>query len=194
MLNLFPWFSFTLTIPPLKKVYFNKRNRTFKDLIPSHQHKFMEDLLVKVIKPLNFSFIDWIYEFHEEGAMKGNLHIHGYCQCQNISNVEELVKDFYTFNRIIGLSMKSYNKVSNIQQTLVSKKYWLEYIEKNQDKIIFRSRYRQQIMDTCNLDGKPCVFIEQNDTASNHSDLGDYNTFQRSYDFVGKNNKFTIDI
>lgn len=189
-----PQFSFTLTIPSFKKVYYDGCSIAYGLLPQKKQHLFLENLLLKVMRPLKYDFIDYVFEEHEDGR----LHIHGYCtNCQH-EDVVLLVHDFYTYNRIIGMSIKSYKKVSNIQQSSYDNiSPWLYYIEKHQDKILYRSRYRQEKIDSCQLDGRPIVFIEKNDRACNTSEFEDYNTFNNSYDFKGKdtkNNKFTIEI
>lgn len=135
-------YSFTFTIPPLKKVYYNGKRRPFQSLAFSHQYKFMEQLMMKIINPLEFLFIDWCYEFHEVGERR--LHIHGYAavSLDHESAVYKLRDLFYTYNSIIRL--KQYKNISDIQLTYWDVSYWDTYCEKHQDTIQYFSAYRAE--------------------------------------------------
>lgn len=146
-----PQFSFTLTIPTFKKIYYQGNSIAYGKLPQAHQYNFLENHLVRLIRPNNFDFIDWIYEEHND--IDNRLHIHGYAKGCEIEHVIELIHDFYTHGRTIGMSMSSYKKCSNLQQsTYDTLDPWLTYIDKQQDKIIYRSRYRQELIDIGNLD------------------------------------------
>lgn len=146
-----PQFSFTLTIPTFKKVYYQSNRIAYGKLPQSHQYNFLESHLTKLIRPLNFKFIDWIYEEHNE--IDNRLHIHGYATGCDIQHVEELVYDFYNHSRVIGMSISSYKKISDIQESQYDTlNPWLNYIDKHQSEIIYRSKYRQELIDNNNLD------------------------------------------
>lgn len=181
--------SFTFTLPPFKQIYYDGARHKYGSLPQAQQYYFLENHIIKIIRPLDFDFIDWVYEAHEDGR----LHIHGYCLGATFSAINRLRNDFYTFNRVIGMSVKSYTKMSDIQSTWSDIGYWKTYIEKNQDNILFRSRYRQQLIDSANLDGKPVVFIEKNQYVYHSDSDGEPNVFSKTYDFKGKKNKFVVE-
>lgn len=150
-------YSFTFTIPPFKKVYYNGKRRAYGSLSPKQQYTLLESVMMKVINPLKFAEIDWVYEKHEDGR----LHIHGYAHLEpgpeNLGAVHILRDDFYTVNQIIGMKLSSYLKVSDIQETYHDITFWHHYIQKNQDEIVFKNGYTQQKELTENLDNGLCV-------------------------------------
>lgn len=186
--NLDEWYSFTLTVPPLKKVYYAGRKRTFSQMLPKQQYIFFEEIICRVIRPNKFRFIDYVYEFHDKNDWK-HLHIHGLCKTNHINNVLEFVHDFYTYNSKIGIKHSQYVKLSNIQKTKLDISFWQTYISKAQDKIIYKSSYTTQLEETAKLDGKHAVFIETKDNYFDLSSLDsdDYNSFSKTYDFKGRN-------
>lgn len=193
ILSFDEWYSFTLTIPPLKKVYYAGRKREFGKMLPKQQHTFLEEIICRVIRPNKFRFIDYVYEFHDKNSWE-HLHIHGLCKTDNINNVREFVHDFYSYNNKIGIKPSQYIKLSNIQKTLLDISFWNTYISKAQDKIIFKSSYTQQLEEISKLDSKPLILIEERLPSYDSEDLGDYNTSDKSYPFKGKNQKFIVEI
>lgn len=135
-------YSFTFTIPAFKKVYWNGKRRAYGSLSPSQQFHFLEDIMTKIINPLYYKFIDWIYEKHEDGR----LHIHGFVKCdeEHDDKIFLLRDTFYSYNEKINIKMSSYLKISDIQRTYADINYWLEYMNKNQNDIIFKNGYTQQ--------------------------------------------------
>jgi len=135
-------YSFTFTIPAFKKVYYNAKRRVYSSLSPKQQFVLFEEIMMKIINPLNYEFIDWVYEKHEDGR----LHLHGFClvQKEHSEEVFKLRDAFYTYNQKIGIKMSSYLKISDIQETRIHIKYWNDYIMKHQDDIVFKNGYTQQ--------------------------------------------------
>ncbi len=155
-------FSFTFTIPAFKKVYFMGKRRPYGRLSPKQQHSLIENLFIKILRSNEYSFIDWVYEFHEDKR----LHIHGYIITPSDSKVDyvyTLRDDFYSYNSIIGIKMSSYLKLSDIQQTRENLDFWRSYMAKNQDKIIFKSGFVIQQEYVNNLD-EGIIKIEENIT------------------------------
>jgi len=181
-------YSFTFTIPPFKKVYWNSKRRPYANLSPSQQYHFLEDIMMKIINPLKFNYIDWIYEEHEDKR----LHLHGFCMCDepNYDEVFVLRDSFYSINQKIGIKMSSSLKVSDIQQTYSDLNYWLEYINKHQDKIIFKNGYTQQKELTEGLD-YGVVKHSFNDCSMNLPNWCDEP--DDKYKFKGKN-KYIVEI
>lgn len=143
------YFSFTFTIPAPKIVYYNGKRRPYGNLAWSHQYRFLEDLMIKVINPLKYEFIDWVYEFHEANPEIKNskrLHLHGFCKLQDCYDTEvyKLREDFYNYNSIIRLASNTYKRLSDIQETYYDISFWENYIQKHQDTIAYHSRYRAE--------------------------------------------------
>lgn len=132
-------FSFTFTIPSFKKVYWRSKRKSYFTLSPNQQYHFLEDLMMKIINPVNFCYIDWVYEKHEDGR----LHIHGYVITtpSNDDKVYLLRDSFYSYNKKVNIKMSSYLKISDIQQTYLSIDHWLSYIQKHQNDIAFKNGY-----------------------------------------------------
>lgn len=143
-------FSFTFTIPPFKKVYWKSKRRKYGSLSNNQQYFFLEDIMIKIINPLNFYYIDWIYEKHEDGR----LHIHGFVilDDEKENEIYKLRDTFYSYNERINIKICSYLKLSDIQETRVDINYWLEYINKHQNEIIYKNGYRQMNEDINNLE------------------------------------------
>jgi len=132
-------YCFTFTIPAEKRVYYNGKRRPYASLAFSHQYKFIEQLMMKIINPLEFKEIDYVYEFHE--VSKKRLHIHGYAITEDGTSapLHKLRDRFYTYNSIIRL--QKYHSVSDIQRTIYKRHYWTEYCQKHQDTIAYFSGY-----------------------------------------------------
>lgn len=143
-------YSFTFTIPSFKKVYFNTKRRAYGSLSQKQQFVLFEDIMMKIINPLKYQFIDWVYEKHDDGR----LHLHGYAILQKEDEGEVFIlRDaFYTYNQKIGIRMTSYLKISDIQETYINISFWKDYINKHQDEIVFKNGYTQQKELTENLD------------------------------------------
>ena len=106
--------------------------------------------MMKIINPLNYLFIDWVYEKHDDGR----LHIHGYVILTKEYEDEVYVMrdSFYSYNQKINIKMSSYLKISDIQKTYLDISFWNNYIQKHQDEIIFKNGYTQQQELTQSLD------------------------------------------
>lgn len=180
-------FSFTFTIPPFKKVYWNTKRRQYANLSMSQQYHFLEDIMMKIIHPLRYNHIDWVYEQHEDKR----LHIHGYCILEEpyFEEVYLLRDSFYSLNQKIGIKMSSYLKLSDIQETRADLNYWIEYINKHQDNIMFKNGYTQQKELTQSLDCGVVSSIYSNVKLPNWCDEPDND----KYRFKGKN-KFIVEI
>lgn len=188
-MNLNQSFSFTFTIPPFKKVYWDKKKRPYANLSFSQQYHLLEGLMFKIINPLKYLYIDWVYEQHKEDK---RLHMHGFCITtdENSDQIYLLRDAFYSVNQIIGIKMSNYLKISDIQKTYSDLNYWLEYINKHQDTIIFKNGYRQQNDLTESLDHGVCKHSFNNDYIKLPNWCDEPET---EYKFKGKN-KFIIEI
>lgn len=152
-------YSFTFTIPYSKKVYFNGKRRTFGAMTQDYQHKFLCHHMTNIIFSQYYKYIDYIFEEHEDKR----LHIHGYAVIEtpdSLSIIKELVHNFYTLNRAVGIAPSVYPRLSNLQQTITDISHWEAYINKNQDTMKFLSPMRQQEKEVEQLDIKPIVKIE----------------------------------
>ncbi len=143
-------YSFTLTIPIDKKVYYCGKRRRYGSMMQSQQHKFLCELIKKVINPEHFKYFNYIFEEHEndiitEKNKNKRLHIHGFMivnkEFNKILPVNKFVQLFYEQEQIIGLEQNVYDKLSNIQKTYDNINYWINYINKNQNTIIYKSDY-----------------------------------------------------
>lgn len=155
-------FSFTLTIPPSKKVYYGGKRRAYGSMNQKAQYTFLNNLLLKVIHSSHFEEIDWVFEEHEDRR----LHIHGYAivkpEYVPLSPVSFLVSSFYMTNQIIGItSNEVIKRLSNIQETEKNINFWLRYMEKNQHKIKFYSPLREERIETGKYE-LPYIKIETN--------------------------------
>jgi hypothetical protein len=182
------YYSFTFTIPAPKKVYYAGRRRAYGSMNQLAQSKFLNNLMTQIIHSEDFEFIDWIFEAHTDGR----LHLHGYCHIvKETSNPEFYIKrlqhDFYSYNMIVGLtSFKNYDKLCDVQETRTNINYWLEYINKNQDTIIFKSPQRTEQDNQMSLDKGVCK-IEERIINTDNDDY--YDTYR-----FGVSNKFTVEI
>lgn len=183
-------YSFTFTIPPEKKVYYAGRKRTFKTLSQQQQYTLFCDLMTKVIWWDNFSYLDYVFEEHEDKR----LHLHGYAivkpECLNKTPVQSLRHEFYSHAQIIGMAMSNYIMCSDIQQTYCDLSFWLNYIDKHQDKIKFKSKYTQGVEDKKSLDNgvlaaKSSAVCQIETRPDNYYD---------TYRFKGQINKFLVEI
>lgn len=143
------FFSFTFTIPAFKKVYYDGKKRKFGSLSSNRQFHFLEQLMVKICIS-QFEFVDWVYEKHDDGR----LHIHGYVALKkyDMDQIYLFRHNFYTHNNIIGMSIKSYLKVSDIQRTYKDISYWKLYCIKHQNEIVYKNKYSQSKIDCSYLD------------------------------------------
>lgn len=153
--------SFTFTIPSFKKVYYDKKRRPYGNLTNRQQFVFLEDIFAKCICPTDYEYIDWVYEHHEDKR----LHIHGFVIVlhSNIDKIYVLRDSFYTYNQKINMSYSSYLKVSDIQQTFYNISFWIDYIDKHQDTVVFKNGYTQQKELTESLDRGVIKSIEASD-------------------------------
>lgn len=178
-------FSFTFTIPIEKLVYYAGRRRKFGSMSNKQQHVFMCDLMTKVTWIEHYSFIDYVFEKHQNGS----LHIHGYAivkeEYSHLNPVLILRASFYEHNQIVGIKPSVYERLSNIQQTYANSQYWFDYMNKNQDEIIYKSHYNQAIEDRKNLDNG--VKIE-------HRTPSPPPEYYDKYRFTGGKNNFTVEI
>lgn len=137
------YYSFTITIPSFKKVYYDGKSQPYGKLTQRQQYNLLEDVFLKHLHPLNFEYIDWVYEEHEDKR----LHIHGFTKVNEdkIKNspTNLLLDDFYSDYRI-NIKLRSYIKISKIEKTVYDIKFWNTYIQKNQDTIKFRNRYEEE--------------------------------------------------
>lgn len=167
-------YSFTFTIPSFKVVYYNGQKIPYGKLSQENQYKFIEDIIQMNIG--KFDEIEWVYEEHEDKR----LHVHGYIQNTHEELVKDFVNNFYTYNSRIGLSFRSYSKLSVYEKTRHSLDSWLRYIQKHQAEIKFLSKRRQDEKDSADLDySGNAVKIETN--------------YYDTYRFKGKNN-FLVEI
>lgn len=145
-------YSFTFTIPANKKVYYASRKRKYGSLTQKQQHKMLCDLMTKIIWWEHFDFLDYVFEEHQDKR----LHIHGFAvvkhQYINIHPVYLLRDAFYSHGQIIKIAQSRYLQLSDIQLTKVHLNFWIKYINKHQDEILFRSHFSQSQIDSENLD------------------------------------------
>lgn len=143
-------YSFTLTIPPQKTIYYSGKRRKYGSLSQRQQWFFLNAHLQKIIRYEALHNIDWVFEEHEDQR----LHIHGYIipKDDKIYSVECFIYDFYTYNQVIGISISSYKKLSCYEKTTYARHYWDAYCQKHQDKIIFKSAYTHEIEHRAHLD------------------------------------------
>lgn len=208
MLNKPNTYSFTLTIPPKKKVYYAGKRRAYGTMNHQAQSKFLNDHLIKVIWSQHFDFIDWVFEEHEPTSLLKGLHIHGLVivnpEFLNLCPVNKLVYDFYNERQVIGIkSLKVINTLSNVQKTIHDITYWEQYMMKNQDKIKFYSPYRSQELIVKQLENG-IVNIQYNysclDTHPKEwydyiqNDLGNSPKINKDYLFEKKKNKFIVEL
>lgn len=193
-------FSFTLTIYPEKKVYYAGKRRAYGSMNTQAQHKFLNDLLIKVIWHDHFEYIDWVFEEHtQEQKLKG-LHVHGFTiekpEYVNHSPTILMVNNFYSHSAIAIDSINKIRQLSNIQETRINLNFWLTYIEKNQDKIKFYSPVREQDRQIKNMDAG-VVFIQYNNKVQHPQEWYDdiNNGKEPLEDFDKKpKNKFIVEI
>lgn len=185
-MNLNQGYSFTLTIPYEKRVYYSGKRRKYGSLTQKQQWYFLCDLMTKSTWITHFDFIDYVFEEHGDGR----LHIHGYAIVnhlyQDIGAMERLVDNFYTVNSIVNIKMSVYLSLSNIQRTYKDKQYWFDYMEKNQDNIIFKSHYQTEKDDNEKLD-KGVVRIHTRAVSPPPE-------YYDTYRFTGETNKFFVEI
>lgn len=181
----FEGYSFTLTIPPEKRVYYCGKRRKYGSLSNKQQWHFLCELMMKCIWQSHFSFIDYVFEQHNDGR----LHIHGYGiphkMYENFGVVERLVDNFYTLNQIVGIKRSVYVRLSKVEQTLVDKSYWLDYINKHQHEIIFRSHYEEELAHKKSLDNGVVIETRSISPPPEYYD---------KYRFTGEINKFFVEI
>lgn len=178
-------FSFTFTIPIEKMVYYAGRRRKYGSLTNKQQHKFLCDLMTKIIWSEHYSMIDYVFERHQNES----LHIHGYAiikeEYANLMPVYILRASFYEHNQIVGIKSSVYERLSDIQQTYANRQIWFDYMAKNQKDIIFKSHYAQAVEDKKNIDGG--VVIETRSTSPPPE-------YYDTYRFTGERNKFFVEI
>lgn len=141
-------FAITLTIPSFKNVYYSGQRRKYGNMKQLQQYSFLEDIIINNIS--KFEWIDWVYEEHDDRR----LHCHLYALNTNEEIVKDFIHNFYNWNSKVGIRYSSYSKLSCYEKTKADIKYWVEYMNKNQDKIIYKSKYRQELIDIDNLDGR----------------------------------------
>lgn len=145
-------YSFTLTIPANKLVYYSGKRRRYGKLTLKQQWGFLCGLMMKCVWISHYTFIDYVFEKHQDER----LHIHGYAIpskiFENLGVVEKMIDDFYTLNQIVGIKQSVYMRLSDIQQTFKSEDFWYDYMNKNQDNIIFKNHYTSNLEETKKLD------------------------------------------
>ncbi len=179
------YYSFTFTIPGVKKVYYSGRKRAFGSMNLKAQHTFLNDLMTKIIWNDSFKFIDWVYEKHEDER----LHIHGFvCVDEFLAEapIRKLQRDFYQHKNIVNMAETSYMRLSHVEKTYKDVKYWKKYIDKHQDEIIYHSPTYVQFMLFQNLDKG--VIIERPPLIDTSAD-DYYDTYR-----FGTQNKFTVEM
>lgn len=184
-------YSFTLTIPSKKKVYYQSKYVIFSKLSHLLQYDFLENHLQHINR---FTSIKWVYEEHTEKDKR--LHVHGYV----LNTVEEEIKDFIDrfYKYPIILSYKTYHRLCDYQKTIIDLDYWKEYCEKNQKNIKYYMRVDENKKHELALDGKESKFkvlIETN------LDAHYFNALEQNQESLevghkypfGKNNKFLVE-
>lgn len=126
-------YSFTLTIPHHKQVNYYKKRIKYGYLTNHQQYVLCEDVFKKLFCGENKC--DWVYERHEDGR----LHIHGYIEESYYEYVLHEIHRFYSDYRI-NIKPKSYEKIMDIQETILEINYWNMYMDKHQHEIIYKSR------------------------------------------------------
>lgn len=182
-------YAFTFTIPSTKRVYYSGRKRTYGTLLQSQQHKLICDLMTKIIWWDHFEFLDYVFEEHADKR----LHIHGYAIVkQNFMDIKpvHLLRDaFYTHGQIIKIAMSNYLRLSDIQQIYTDLSFWLNYINKHQNEILYKSHVAQEQEDIKALDIP--AEIKRRATCLIDTRPDDY---YDTYRFTGKVNKFLVEI
>lgn len=126
-------YSWTFTIPSFKNVKYKSANVTYGKLSNAQQYDLLENHLQNITFG-KFDTIYWVYEQHKESDNR--LHVHGFIEQVNEEQVEQFRNDFYSSYRI-NCSYKSYIKFSDIQRTLVDKRYFQDYMKKHQNEITY---------------------------------------------------------
>lgn len=144
-------FCFTFTIPAFKKIWYSGRKRAYASLSRDLQYKFLEDCMAR--STMSDDKILYVYECHEDGR----LHIHGMVFKTSFDYVA-LIRDKFYSHHSIGLAVSKYVKISDIQQTYYDSRFFIDYMNKNQDKIEFYQGNLQQIKNCNDLDGKSTKF------------------------------------
>lgn len=176
-------YSFTLTIPPNKLVYYSGKRRRFGKLTLKQQWGFLCNLMIKCIWISHFKFIDYVFEKHTDER----LHIHGYAiphsMFKDYGVVERMVDNFYTLNQIVGIKPSVYQRLSKIERTFKCEDYWYDYMNKNQDNIIFKSHYTNALEEQKALDNGVVIETQPKEEFDNNT-----------YRFDGIPHKFLIEI
>lgn len=148
-------YSFTFTIPAFKNVYHSKKRCKYGQLTNKQQFTLIERVMYKNVS--SSSDVRWIYEKHDDER----LHLHGYWKNTYREEVEDLRNKFYQDYSININSYVKYEKISDIQETKTVINYWEKYMEKNQDKIIYKCGFIHQKEITDDLN-KGIIKIECN--------------------------------
>jgi len=131
-------YSFTFTIPAFKNVYYKTNRRPFGNMIQEYQYDFLETHIQNLRQYVGgmgvFPEIKWVYEEHDDKR----LHVHGYVKQTTREAMDSFRHKFYSYP--ISITEKSYLKISDIQMTKNTINYFVNYMEKNQDKIKFYMR------------------------------------------------------
>lgn len=169
-------FSFTFTIPAFKKIWYNGKSQQYGKMTQDKQYNFLENLLQKIISVDDK--ILWIYEEHEDSR----LHIHGYIYNTHFDYMAQIRDKFYSHHSI-GIAVSKYVKISDIQQTSYHPKFFVDYMNKHQDKIKFYQSNIQQIKNCNDLDGKSTKFDEYLIKTNDDKYYYDNIVFDHQYDF-----------
>lgn len=125
-------YAITLTIPSKKQVYYNRKRIMYGKLTQREQYCLLEDLISKIYHTRYY--IKWVYEEHADKRLHIHAHFRGTPQ-----DCHSFICDFYTYNTIINIqSIKNIKCNSDIQE-IYDVKGWENYLNKAQDKIIFKS-------------------------------------------------------
>lgn len=181
-------FSFTLTIPSFKNIYYNGRRIQYGKLTQDKQYDFLEDHLQNIN---TFSNIRWVYEEHKEDPRK-RLHVHGYIENEYHECVKDFVDRFYSHHKV-SMSVSSYLKMSDIQKTLVNIDYFKNYMEKHQHEIKYYMKVIEDEKRCDILDEKFKVKIEYGPNLNTVLQSLDEEHLGQEYLF-GKQKKFILEI
>lgn len=181
------YFSFTLTVPPTKQVYYSGRRRKFGSLSQHHQYTFLKNHICKVLYASHYDEFDFVFEEHKNLC----LHVHGFAvvnpEYMHYAVMERFIDDFYQQGQVIGIKPRVYKQISDYQQCLTNPKYWEDYISKHQDNIKFFSPLRQQEKELKDLEHGICKIQPRPPTPPTPPE-GYYD----EYRFKGKNEENNI--
>lgn len=185
-------FIFTLTIPPFKRINYKSGRkghyypRAFGTMAQIEQRNYLDDAISFIMK--STYQIKYVFEEHEDKR----LHVHGLLFNCSPEDASDFMMNFYAY---VGInSMKKYQKISDLKEC-INRDMWLDYINKNQHRMI-KSRYDREQDHFKSLD-HGIVNIENNISAQYFNSLGEHlesEILGNEYLFGKTNNKYIVEL